>query len=125
MRPVLAALAILAVAAAAAQLEPAPRPGYVQWTYTDEQLSRGQVVVFSVCIDSAPCNQVDPAAARTAIGGWYEWKLPALLAGEHVVTVQGCNPIECSGATAAKFTVRIVPEAPAIVRVGGTPGGAP
>lgn len=120
----LALVAALSAVAGAAQQEPPPRKGYVQWTYTDQQFTDGAVALFSVCLDAQPCVHVDPVATKTTVPGWYEWKLPALTIGSHVVTVQACNADDCSSATAAKFSVRIVPEAPAIVRVpsgGGTP----
>jgi len=119
------AAALLLAAAGAAQLEPPLRPGYVQWIYTAEQLERGQVTIFSVCVDQTPCVHVDPTATKLPIASWYEWKLPPLLVGTHTVTVQACNADLCGPAMAATFSVRIVPDAPAGVRVGGSPGGAP
>lgn len=111
-------LVVASLAAGAAQeLEPPPRAGYAQWKYTAEKFAAGQVVVFSLCIDKAPCVHIDPATARTSVAEWYEWKLPPLIVGPHTATIQACNAIECGEALTAAFTVKIVPAVADVFRV--------
>lgn len=96
------------------------------WDYDDADLAVGPVTLFLVCLDGQPtanCAQVpiSVGVAGTVAGQKvYTWKLPPLLAGPHVVSVQACTAAAaaCSNGASLKFTFQVITD-PKNLRLSG------
>lgn len=86
----------------------------IGWTYLTQDAAAYNVTTFLVCLDNQPtsaCTQVPLSAAPDVQGiRAYTWKLPALLPGDHTITVQACTAqiADCSSGERLNFTFKPV-----------------
>ena len=83
----------------------------VAWDYTDAQIASGGVTRFELCLDSQPCLSKTVAEAKHASGpNVYAYTLPAMLPGDHTLTIKACNADLCSAPLALSFRFAVTPD---------------
>jgi hypothetical protein len=94
-------------------------PASILWEYTQQDFADGGANLFSISIDSNDPIHQTVASAQTATPGTFKFDLPALVIGTHTITVQACNPTECSAPSSLSFQLVIRPPAVSGLRIGG------
>ena len=83
----------------------------VAWDYTDAQIASGGVTRFELCLDSLPCVGKTVAESKHASGpSVYAYRLPAMLPGDHTLTIKACNADLCSAPLALSFRFAVTPD---------------
>jgi hypothetical protein len=118
---------VIALLLAHALQTPTAKPAdSLMWDYALADLSVGPVTTWLVCLDgqaTANCATVlESSGVAGAVAGdrTYAWKIPALPAGLHTVTVQACTngAAACSSGASLAFTVQLVLTNPKNLRLG-------
>ena len=85
------------------------------WDYTQANIDVSQTIRFEVRLDSGIFFDTELPVLPP---GTYEWPLPELTVGGHVVRVRACNSLECGSSAMLSFNVlAMLPPPPTNLRI--------